>query len=418
MLEGTKLHRAPEEPSTGSTDPAAKAAADPGEAEAVASPVAASSAPRVVFDQDGLTVIEAAVKVQKAGRAAVGVNAASAYSVGGGVLSGGRHALEESCCITSTLLASLQKAQWDQLHSPEEKPASRGQWRDDEGPHAHVPVDGCIVSPAVEVFRDPSTYGYGFFEAPVRLQGFCSVAMFNMNPRVSDSPLDAPRDFKAYCLQVKQKFRAVVTGAVHLGAEVLVCPDVGCGVFGNDPQILGTMLGEVLREAPPPNTQPLAEVLLTGQVAFAEAVKKAAAGEKVDLKPPAYFASAYGAVDGYMPYGKERPARDRSKGGRPDRHNPTVVVATVVNPVQGPRAGNPQSGATATALPAQPVAKAAAQPGPAPSTGPPAHQVVGGVGAVGTTSASEPSVAVTPSVVGGATPLTPGQVPATGGSVM
>lgn len=35
----------------------------------------------------------------------------------------------------------------------------------------------------------------------LRSWGFWGVAMFNMNPRVSDSPLDAPRDFKTYCQQ-------------------------------------------------------------------------------------------------------------------------------------------------------------------------------------------------------------------------
>ena len=110
--------------------------------------------------------------------------------------------------------------------------------------------------------------------------------------------------------EVKLKFRAVVTAAVEMGAEaglsaarpreardpvrtgaqVLVCPDVGCGVFGNEPkagkrwtakhasgsseiarvlsnslsrtsrirQVLGTLLGEVLRE---PQAQNLNEAL-------------------------------------------------------------------------------------------------------------------------------------------------------------
>lgn len=59
--------------------------------------------------------------------------------------------------------------------------------------------------------------------------------MFNMNPRVSDSPLDAPRDFKEYCRQaqvllritlklweVKLKFRSVACAAVEMGAEAAV----------------------------------------------------------------------------------------------------------------------------------------------------------------------------------------------------
>eukprot|EP00438_Fugacium_kawagutii_P014732 Skav202456 [mRNA] locus=scaffold149:177216:179022:+ [translate_table: standard] len=42
-------------------------------------------------------------------------------------------------------------------------------------------------------------------------------------------------------------------------------------------QVLGTLLGQVLREPKLANL----EVLLTGQVAFAEAVKRAAGGAKV-----------------------------------------------------------------------------------------------------------------------------------------
>ena len=74
--------------------------------------------------------------------------------------------------------------------------------------------------------------------------------------------------------------------------QVLVCPDVGCGVFANDPQVLGTMLGQVLRE---PKMGKL-EVLLTGQVAFADAVQKAVSGQQVELTPApaAYFSQVYG----------------------------------------------------------------------------------------------------------------------------
>eukprot|EP00439_Symbiodinium_sp_Y106_P086582 s662_g34.t1 len=420
MLDGTRLYRAPakEEPTEGAAS----------SAEAPAS----ASVPQIAFDQDGLTVIEAAVKVQKSGRAAVGVNAASAYSVGGGVLSGGRHALEElrpcrslttphviykSCCITSTLLASLQKAQWDQLHSPEEQkmPSEKSShWRvEEEGPHAHVPVDGCIVSPAVEVFREGSNSGYGFFETPVKLQGFCSVAMFNMNPRVSDSPLDAPREFKAYCHQVKQKFRAVVNSSAQIGAEVLVCPDVGCGVFGNDPQVLGTLFGEVLREPLPEGA--LKEVLLTGQVAFAEAVKKAASGEKVDLKPPAYFATTYGATDGYGGYGggKRQPSHGRGAKVAPhDRPNPTVVVATVAQPVPntrpavGAQAGPGFASPGAAGAPVAAAAVAAVTPG----AGSPAAAAPGPVSGPAA-SAAAPAVAV-----GVEAPSHPGEVPTGAGA--
>eukprot|EP00930_Biecheleria_cincta_P031273 TRINITY_DN2170_c3_g1_i1.p1 TRINITY_DN2170_c3_g1~~TRINITY_DN2170_c3_g1_i1.p1 ORF type:complete len:1105 (+),score=261.13 TRINITY_DN2170_c3_g1_i1:75-3389(+) len=292
LLRGTRVLRSEASPA-GVAEPLANVA----EANGSRSESPAGQLPQVVVDKDGLTVLEVAAKIQRTGRSAAGVNAASAYSVGGGVLSGGRHALEESCCITSTLLPSLQQVHWDELQAMQKARSSKApgsRWHAppvEETPHMHVPVDGCIVSPAVEVFREASTKGYKFLEAPVRLAGVCSVAMFNMNPRVSDSPCDAPRDFQTYCDQVKQKFRAVVAGAVQLNAEVLVCPDVGCGVFANDPKVLGMLFGEVLRE---PVASKLKEVVLTGQVAFSEAVKRACAGEKVDVPTPAYFASVIG----------------------------------------------------------------------------------------------------------------------------
>eukprot|EP00913_Durusdinium_trenchii_P027802 g26070.t1 len=351
MLDGTRIHRAAEAPEDAPGLVVGSVVGLVGlfmrRCSNISPPTracqASSAVPKVVYDQDGLTVLDAAVKVSKEGRKAVAVNAASAYSVGGGVMSGGRHALEdtgiaESCCITSTLLASLQKAQWDQLQTPEEpRPDERGHWHEAEAFHAHVPVDGCILSPFVEVFREGSNDGYGFLASPVKLQGVCSVAMFNMNPRVSDSPLDAPRDFKTYCHQVKLKFRSVATAALEMGAEVLVCPDVGCGVFGNDPQVLGTMLGQVLRE---PKLAKL-EVLLTGQVAFAEAVKLAATGAQVDLAPApaAYFAQVYG---------KQSPAKAR--GGYRAPQEP-MIVATVVKPVDATRgASGAPAGATHAAV--------------------------------------------------------------------
>ncbi|CAJ1431583.1 unnamed protein product, partial [Effrenium voratum] len=360
------------------------------------SPEVKAGVPKVTFAEDGLTVVDAAVKVQKEGRKAAAVNAASAYSVGGGVLSGGRHALEESCCMVSTLLASLQKAQWDQLQAEEKKDKlndTGGRWREpEEDFHAHVPVDGCIVSPFVEVFREGSNDGYGFLESPVKLQGIVSVAMFNMNPRVSDSPLDAPRDFKAYCQQVKLKFRAVVTAAVEMGAEVLVCPDVGCGVFGNEPKVLGTLLGEVLRE---PQAQNLNEVLVTGQVAFAEAVRKAAGGEKVELSPPAYFAAVYGKT-----------GKSGGRGGRQPA-NPTVVVATVAAPAS--------EGSGSRVTPVQQVAAPAA--GGSGSRATPVQQVA--APAAGGSESRGPAQVAAPASEGSGSRVTPVQqvaAPAAGGS--
>lgn len=182
--------------------------------------------------------------------------------------------------MISTLLGSLQKA------AAHPTPASADAV-DGFGPR-HVPVDGCIVSPDVVIFRETSAKGYAFQAQPIKLAGVCSVAMFNMNPRVSDSPVDAPHDFETYCRQVKDKFRSVVAGAVELKADVLVCPDVGCGVFENDPHIVGTMLGEVLLELP----GVVSRVVLTGKAQFAAAVQEVLAEPMLQrpmLRAPAYF---------------------------------------------------------------------------------------------------------------------------------
>merc|ERR1719188_1876956 len=93
-----------------------------------------------------------------------------------------------------------------------------------------------------------------------------------MNPRVSDSPLDAPTDLNTYQLRVREKWRAVLAAAAQLGAEVLVCPDLGCGVFENDPTVVGALLGEALREF----DGSFKELVLTGRRSFADAAMRAA----------------------------------------------------------------------------------------------------------------------------------------------
>jgi len=75
-----------------------------------------------------------------------------------------------------------------------------------------------------------------------------SMAMFNRNSGVSDSPLDSPKDPAIYVSESKQKWEAVVTSAIELGAQDLVVADVGCGVFLNDPAVMGGCLGAALNK--------------------------------------------------------------------------------------------------------------------------------------------------------------------------
>eukprot|EP00929_Paragymnodinium_shiwhaense_P033388 TRINITY_DN18340_c0_g2_i1.p1 TRINITY_DN18340_c0_g2~~TRINITY_DN18340_c0_g2_i1.p1 ORF type:complete len:1229 (-),score=254.41 TRINITY_DN18340_c0_g2_i1:182-3868(-) len=184
-----------------------------------------------------LSVMTAAQLLAKQDKAVVAVNAASAYQCGGGVTGGGRHALEEAWCTTSTLFRSLQT-----LDSVDVKSSDQRQYKQ------HIPTDGCVVSPDVEIFRMPTDEGYGFMEQPVHLCGVLSIAMFNRNARVSDSPLDSPEDPAKYLQQVKAKLEALIVASVQLGAEVLCMPDVGCGVFQNDSRLVGGCLGVLLKK--------------------------------------------------------------------------------------------------------------------------------------------------------------------------
>eukprot|EP00401_Gymnodinium_catenatum_P002658 CAMPEP_0117507174 /NCGR_PEP_ID=MMETSP0784-20121206/26291_1 /TAXON_ID=39447 /ORGANISM="" /LENGTH=943 /DNA_ID=CAMNT_0005302677 /DNA_START=115 /DNA_END=2944 /DNA_ORIENTATION=+ len=236
-------------------------------------------------------VLEAALDRARDGCAVLAVNAASAYHSGGGFLTGGRHALEEAMCMQSSLYLSLQKAERlahseadarPGYHPERPQPATQ---RDGSPWVRHIPVGGAVLSPAVEVFRGGSNEGYPFFAEPVRLAGVASVAMFNKNPRMSDSPLDAPADHYLYMKQMKDTFASVLEAARQCGATVVVTPDAGCGVFKNDPEHVGKALGEALRSAV---AYGISEVIVTGRTEFFHAVEKAANGPADEPHVPAF----------------------------------------------------------------------------------------------------------------------------------
>jgi len=176
------------------------------------------------------------------------VNAASAYQVGGGFFVGGRHALEESLCMQTTLFNSLLAAKdkaksegvYASAHANPRHPAHADAWQ------CHMPEDGVVLSPHVEVMRRGTYEGYPFLEHPVRLAAIVSVAMPNCNARMRDAPVDRPLQDDVYFKLLEQKFGAMFAAGQHAGAEVLVIPDIGCGVYENDPSIVGRIMGEVL----------------------------------------------------------------------------------------------------------------------------------------------------------------------------
>mmetsp|Transcript_64873 Transcript_64873/g.152534 ORF Transcript_64873/g.152534 Transcript_64873/m.152534 type:complete len:549 (+) Transcript_64873:44-1690(+) len=221
-------------------------------------------------------LLDVACKLAKTARPVAVVNAASAYHAGGGFLTGGRHALEESLCMRSTLFATLRKA--EALARSQKVPPSRhckpatqsgAPWI------CHIPETGCIASPDVEVFRGGSDDGYPVLPQVSKL-AVISVAMPNRNTQVRDAPIDAPDDPGLYRTLLLQKFAAVLsTTAALLGPDgIFVVPDVGCGAYGNDPSEVGTLLGEALRQQP----GLFAEIHLVGQERFSEAAERTAKG--------------------------------------------------------------------------------------------------------------------------------------------
>merc|ERR1712093_225492 len=88
-----------------------------------------------------------AVKAASEGKRVVAVNAASAYHLGGGFKTGGRHALEEAMCVQSTLYVSLLQAarlaEQSNVVAPEwVRPAQKvsgASWLQ------HIPDDGVVL---------------------------------------------------------------------------------------------------------------------------------------------------------------------------------------------------------------------------------------------------------------------------------
>jgi len=154
-------------------------------------------------------------------------------------------------CTQSSLFASLENA--ETLAGAEGFPLPS--WatpakRRDGGPwHVHVPNDGVVFSPFVEIFRGGSDMGYAFQDAAIQLEAVVSVAMPNCNDRMSDSPVDCHPELEGYVEQLRQKWRAVLAAAAYsTEADCLVIPDAGCGVFRNTPAHVGDAFGRILRE--------------------------------------------------------------------------------------------------------------------------------------------------------------------------
>lgn len=202
--------------------------------------------------------LDVALDRRDAGMKVALVSDASAYHVGGAVNTGDQHSSEEALCIQSTLLLSLKKARTlaQQLkHSKASASVNLPAWatpklQNDGSPwQLHVPHDGCVLSPLVEVFRGGPEEGYPFEDCVKDLEAVISVSMPNCNKDLQDVPYDAHPDSVQYFEHIKAKWRAVVVAAAfYTKANCLVVSDVGCGSYLNPPDLVGKALGMVLRE--------------------------------------------------------------------------------------------------------------------------------------------------------------------------
>jgi len=136
----------------------------------------------------------------------------------------------------------------------------------------YFPADSVIFSPHVEVFRGSTDEGYPFWPQPIELHAVISVAMPNCNTHVHDAPVDAAPRRSDYIAQLATKFSALCAAAAQCGARVLVLPDAGCGVYGNEPEDVGRALGDVLGNY---HRGSFDEVHLVGSASFASAVEEA-----------------------------------------------------------------------------------------------------------------------------------------------
>merc|ERR1712129_29593 len=105
----------------------------------------------------------------------------------------------------------------------------------------------------------------------VALCSVVSVAMPNCNPHMRDCPVDVPEDASEYTDLLRDKCRALCTAAVKSGATVLVVPDCGCGVYGNNPGAIGSALGSILGQE---FSRSFVEVHLVGTSDFTAAVQE------------------------------------------------------------------------------------------------------------------------------------------------
>mmetsp|Transcript_88681 Transcript_88681/g.157013 ORF Transcript_88681/g.157013 Transcript_88681/m.157013 type:complete len:1165 (-) Transcript_88681:175-3669(-) len=223
-----------------------------------------------------MSVAEVAAGLARSGKQVAAVNVCTSPYLGGSVLTGETHGSEEEWCMISTLLKSLQHAEYMQAESDTGK--ENKQRHNLRLPSRSViPSDGCILSPMVEVFRDAAHGGYCFLSEAVML---CSVLTIAVETPGKSSESDAVEDDNQ---RVRRLMATLLRAAAESGAEVLVVPYAAAEIPGRDPVVAGIIVGQVLCDAVENGV--IQEVVLTGNRWFAEAAGCVSRGDPPPKAP-------------------------------------------------------------------------------------------------------------------------------------
>jgi hypothetical protein len=156
--------------------------------------ISSSISPTRIRQSNLDALCESIALVEQSHRVAL-LNFASNGSPGGAFFAGGQHGPQESLCMVSSLFYSLRHAQ--------QVAAGRD----------HIPRDGVIMSPKVDIFRHGASFGYSFRKSIATLNAVISLVLPNDEDQID---LDL----------VRSVLRSSLVAAIQSNAEVMVWPDL------------------------------------------------------------------------------------------------------------------------------------------------------------------------------------------------
>ena len=161
------------------------------------------------------------------------LNFANPYTPGGGVLNGA-NAQEEDLCRRSTLYKSLTSEEASKFYEENKKGKE------------NIFTDAAILSPHVEVFRNPNG---SYLDKPLE------VAVLTMAAPYVPGLVGVKKE------EIYDVFKTRIMGmldiAINEGYENLVLGAWGCGAFGNDAQLVSRAFFEVFKEIRVPSADGL-----------------------------------------------------------------------------------------------------------------------------------------------------------------